>query len=416
MASKTNFDLKGRTHPLTSAISLKIKNAPQMMRTETRTVRILININSNTYLSSHKVKIMASPIMNNITRIRPEQNKFYFTGFEKKYVERTVFTLKNPDKNDDLMIIEVSACKGNFIYTLTKTAPLDSETYMDLKKREIPSRIYSSNGKKIITVRNIEENEYFLTLFGANNKRDIDYILDQDKDPNQRPKGGNEVDVLFFYYTTTEKEYKYLVTNDLLNYESSDDFFSVKFNIPELKKRDTFGRENYADAMNYTFIVSNKKSDFVYMESICYLTKLEQNNGINKFEDLKIQYNEEENTFKVEGLNLGKPYYMNILGKNTITGEIITYKPVMILYTLTRRRIKIGITIVLTLIVICFLYAAYSIYRKYRLQKMQLNFVEESNDSSINRRFGKSKNIGMDFIKENYNDMPEDKQGLSIND
>lgn len=47
---------------------------------------------------------------------------------------------------------------------------------------------------------------------------------------------------------------------------------------------------------------------------------------------------------------------------------------------------------------------------------MQLNFVEESNDSSINRRFGKSKNIGMDFIKENYNDMPEDKQGLSIND
>ena len=107
---------------------------------------------------------------------------------------------------------------------------------------------------------------------------------------------------------------------------------------------------------------------------------------------------------------------MNILGKNTITGEIITYKPVMILYTLTRRRIKIGITIVLTLIVICFLYAAYSIYRKYRLQKMQLNFVEESNDNSINRRFGKSKNIGMDFIKENYNDMPEDKQGLSIND
>jgi len=416
MASKTNFDLKGRTHPLTSAISLKIRNAPENMRSNIRTVRILINIHSETYLTSHKVKIMASPVMNNITRIRPEQNKFYFTGFEKKYVERTVFTLKNQDKNDDLMIIEVSACKGNFIYTLTKTAPLDVETYMDLKRREIPSRIYSSNGKKIITVRNLEENEYFLTLFGANNKRDVDYILNQDKDPNQRPEGGNAVDVLFSYYTTTEKEYKYLVTNDFLNYDSSDDFYSVKFNIPKLKKRDTFGRENYADAMNYTFIVSNKKSDFVYMESICYLTKLEQNNGINKFEDLKIQYNEEENTFNVEGLKLGKPYYMNILGKNTITGEVITYKPVMILYTLTRRRIKVGITIVLTLIVICFLYTAYSLYRKYRLQKMQLNFVEESNDNSFNTRFGKSKNIGMDFVKENYNDMTEDKQGLSIND
>jgi hypothetical protein len=232
-ASKTNFDLKGTTHLLTSAISLKIRNAPRMMRTDTRTVRILINIHSNAYLTSHRVKILASPVINNTTRIRPEQNKFYFTGFEKKYTERTVFTLKNMDKNDDLMIIEVSACKGNFIYTLTDTAPLDTETYMDLKKREITSRMYSSNGKKIITVRNLEESEYFLTLFGANNKRDIDFILNQDKDPNQRPEGGNEVDVLFSYYTTTEKKYNYLVTNDLLHYDTTDDFYSVKFNIPE---------------------------------------------------------------------------------------------------------------------------------------------------------------------------------------
>lgn len=54
------------------------------------------------------------------------------------------------------MIIEMSACKGNFIYALVDSLPKDYETYTDLTKRSVESNIYSSNGKKIITVRNIE--------------------------------------------------------------------------------------------------------------------------------------------------------------------------------------------------------------------------------------------------------------------
>ena len=416
-ASKSNYDLKGKTNPITSSISLKLKNAPEIMRSETSIVRILINIESETYQTNHKIKILVTPIVNSITRFKPQQNQYYFSGFEKKYSEKTIYTLKKLDDNDNLMVIEISSCKGNFIYALTDSPPLDSETYTQLFLRRVKSDIYNSNGKKIIIVRNIKEKEYYLTLYGANNKREVDLIIDEEKDPNQMPEGGNEVDVLFFYYTTIEKRYNYLVTNDVLKYESDDDFYSVKFTLPELKKRDTFGRENYVDSINYTFIVSDKKSDFVYMESTCYLSKLQQNNETNKFENLKIEFNKEKNGFYVEGLKAGKVYYMNVLGKNNHNGEVFTYKPVMITFALARRRAKIGITVLLATVFVVFFCAAFTIYRKYRLKKMQLSFIEENNmDNSINKRFGNSSNINLDFVKKKYNNLEEDNQKLSIND
>ena len=416
-ASKNNYDLKGKTNSLTSSISLKVKNAPSNIRRESAKVRVLINIESDTYISNHKIKILATPVIEGVTRVRPQQKKYYFSGFEKKYTEKTIFTLKNSNKGDDLMIIEISSCKGNLIYALTDTPPSYRETYTQLKKREIPSSIYSSNGKKIITVRNLEEKEYFLTLYGANNRREIDLFLNEEKESNSKSEGGNEVDALFFYYTTTEKRYNYLVTNDSLNYDSNDDFYSVKFTLPELRKRDTFGRENFVDSMNYSIIISNQKKDFIYMESTCYLTKLQQNSIQNKFEDLDINFDEEKNQFIVAGLKSGKTYYMNILGKNEHTGEVITYKPVMIIYSLKTRKIKIGIIILLTFIIFAFLYIAFTLYRKYRLQKLQLNFIEENNDvNSIEKKIGKSNNINLDFVKKKYNDLTEDNQGLDNSD
>ncbi len=149
------------------------------------------------------------------------------------------------------------------------------------------------------------------------------------------------------------------------------------------------------------------------MESTCYLIKLQQNSIQNKFEDLEINFDEEKNQFTVAGLKEGKTYYMNILGKNEHTGEVITYKPVMIVYSSKTRSIKIGIIILLTVIVIAFLYLAFTLYRKYRLQKLQLHFIEENNDnSSIKKKNGNSDNINFDFVKKNYNDLTEDNQGL----
>ena len=216
--------------------------------------------------------------MNNILRIKPEEKRYYFSEIGKKDSERAIFNLKNNNEENDLMIIEISSCKGNFVYALTDFPPLDNDIYQNLKLKSIPSEMYSSNGKKIITVRNLQLKEYYLILFGGSEENNFE-IMANDKDV---VNNNNEVDVLFYYYTTSEKNYNYLVTQDTIKYESKDDFYSINLILPETKKRDIFGRENYAKGMKYSFIITDEKNDFKYMESTCYLIKLEQKNNINE--------------------------------------------------------------------------------------------------------------------------------------
>ena len=404
-----NFDIKGTTNLLTSAISLKVKNAPRDIRDE-NIVRILINIESNTYSYNQKIKIFASPVINNINRMRPQQNTYYFTAIEKKYTDKILYQLKTLNRGDDLMIIEISSCKGNFIYTLTDSPPKDTETYIDLSKRSIDSNIYSSNGKKIITVRNLEEKEYYLTVFGANNPRSLDLLIDEEgnnkKNNEDNKEYFSEVEILFFYFTINQKNYNYLVTHDTLNYESIYDGLGVKLKLPELKRRDTFGRENYVDHMNYTFIISEKKVDFEYMESTCYLTKLMLNNQKNnEYSHIKSTLDKKSNNIIVDGFGIGKTYYMNVLIRNNLTGEVITYKPIMFTTSLKERRIKIIGVAFLTAVLVLFTYFAYNICRKYRIEKAKLTSlnIETPQISS------KKKNVD----KKKYSNLTEDEKSLN---
>ena len=368
------------------------------MRTNYNSVRILINISPLEYTFNNKIKVLVTPIINNILRIKPEEKKYYFSGIDNKLSERVVFNLKNINSENDLMIIEISSCKGDFVYTITDIPPLDTETYDQLQKRKMSSSIYSSNGKNIITINNIEVKEYYLIIFGSNNTQEIDSHI------NENEK--NNVDVLFYYYTTNKKIYNYLVTDDSLIYKTKNYFSSIKVFIPELKKRDIFGKENYADSMNYTFIISDQKKDLLYMESTCYLTKMIQNNAISKY-NLNIDYDKTNNAIDVKGLESGKTYYINILGKNTQTGDVITYKPLIIVFTNVTSSIKIFVIIILVIALIIFLYIAFTICRKYRIKKMQLKFIEENNniDDSFKNKNNKTNNINMDFITKNEDDI-----------
>ena len=222
---------------------------------------------------------------------------------------------------------------------------------------------------------------------------------------------GSLVDILFVYYTTNKKNYNYLVTQDYLNYESKDDYYSLKIKLPELKRRDLLGRENYVDYMNYTFIVSEKEEDFYYMESTCYLTKLMQKEAKNKaYNYLQTRYDKEKNTFQVKGFLGNKKYYINILGKNEYTGEIVTYNPVMIVTSLTIWRIKVFVIVFLTIICVVFVFLTFTIYRKYRIEKAQLNIMEgNKSDEGIGKKIRELKNINLNVVKKKYNSLNEEK-------
>ena len=409
--SSQNYDIKGTTNSLTSAISLKVKNTPHYLRNLVIT-RVLIYIQSDTYSSQQNVKIMVNPVIKNINRILPQQHSYYFSVFEKNDKDKSLYILKNLNKEDDLMIIEISICKGNFFYVLVDTPPKNNETYSSLEKRQIESSLYSSNGKNIIIVKNIEVKEYYLIVYGSKYKIGfLDKIINENKN-NKNQKYSTEL--LFQYYTTNQKKFNYLVTQDYLTYESNYGYTSLKFKLPELKIRDTFGRENYADYMKYTLIVSEKKSDFDYMVSTCYLTKLKQKKEKNnKYYYLNINYDKQKNTLNVHGFLNEKTYYLNILAENEHTGETITYKPIMIITSSIMKKAKIFIIILLVIVFLVVLYFAFRIYRKYKLKKHKIHFDISKN--SLEKSIGNSKNINMNIIKKKYNNLNEENSN-SLND
>ena len=409
--NEKNYDIKGESNSLTSAVSLKVKNWINIIKIKS-VVRVLINIETDRYSYNEKFKIIVTPVINSINTIHPHPHNYYFSQMKKIFSEKTLFILNNKNIDDDLMIIEISICKGNFLYILIDSPPLDTETFTQLQKRKIDSTMYSSNGKKIIVVRNLKVKEYYLLVYGAKKpKINIDI---KEKEENE-VESSDIIEILFFYYTTNTKTYNYLVTQDSLNYESKEGNCIINFKLPELKNRDTFGREKYVDYMNYTFIVSENKVDFEYMESTCYLTKLIQKYEKNDtYNYLKTHYDKENNVFTVKGFMQGKTYYMNFLGKNDYTGEIITYKPIMIVTTYFKRNSQIFVIIFLIIIFIVFILCIFNIYRKYRVQKAQLDSFETTQDpDALNKKFGNLKNINLNIVKKDYNSLSEDNKEIN---
>ena len=126
-----NYDIKGSTNSLTSAVSLRINNVAKKVRKKS-IVRVLINVESYNYVYNEKIKILVTPILNNTNRIRPQPYIYYFSNMKKKIYDKTLFILRNTNNEDDLMIIEISSCKGNFIYCLIDSPPGETETYNQL--------------------------------------------------------------------------------------------------------------------------------------------------------------------------------------------------------------------------------------------------------------------------------------------
>ena len=96
-----------------------------------------------------------------------------------------------------------------------------------------------------------------------------------------------------------------------------------------------------------------------------------------------VKFDETKKIFKIEGLEGGKEYYMNILATSNTIGEIITYTPIKTTASVAIRRLKISLIIFLIIILIVFLYAAFTVYSKYKIKKIKLNYVEMQNRASL---------------------------------
>ena len=127
--SISNFDFKGESNNILPSVSFKAKNIPnELITNKSKIVRMLILIKiEGFYYGDNKISILVSPNVNNYQRIISQQGLYYFSSLTNITKDKTIFNLIKKNKDDNLMIIEISSCQSEFSYSLTETISSSKE-------------------------------------------------------------------------------------------------------------------------------------------------------------------------------------------------------------------------------------------------------------------------------------------------
>ena len=386
--SKGNFDNSGTSEEILNSVSLKIENVPiEIRKNKEKIIRLLftVELKKNNYyqpISNNDLFITISTNVNHYKRLKAEQNKYYFSTVSIFNKDKTVFNILKKNKNDDLIIMEISSCNGEFDYSITDKLSFNENVTVD---NNITIKHFDSNGKKIIAIFNVENKDYFVNVWGINNNNN----------------NNNETSFLFFYYSTNLSNYdnnnNNIFFNNILSYKINENKVIIK--IPDLISKN----ENYNN--NFSLVYSTNENDYNFMESICFLSqKLNNNNNNNK---IKIKFDNDNNKITVSNLNYNKKYYFNVLIENTKTGIFNTFQPIQII-TQKYKKTKILILFILILIIIICLLLIFRYYKKYKTTKKMIRFETEDM-----RNMFPIENVNNDKkykqkIKENYTNLTEE--------
>ena len=387
--SKGNFDNSGTSEEILNSVSLKIENVPiEIRKNKEKIIRLLftVELKKNNYyqpISNNDLFITISTNVNHYKRLKAEQNKYYFSTVSIFNKDKTVFNILKKNKNDDLIIMEISSCNGEFDYSITDKLSFNENVTVD---NNITIKHFDSNGKKIIAIFNVENKDYFVNVWGINNNNN-----------------NNETSFLFFYYSTNLSNYdnnnNNIFFNNILSYKINENKVIIK--IPDLISKN----ENYNN--NYSLVYSTNENDYNFMESICFLSQKLNNNNNNNKNKIKIKFDNDNNKITVSNLNYNKKYYFNVLIENTKTGIFNTFQPIQII-TQKYKKTKMLILFILILIIIICLLLIFRYYKKYKTTKKMIRFETEDM-----RNMFPIENVNNDKkykqkIKENYTNLTEE--------
>ena len=122
--------------------------------------------------------------------------------------------------------------------------------------------------------------------------------------------------------------------------------------------------------LNYKLFISTTLEDFSYMSSLCYLSKME--NVLPK----GVKTYTKDNEIYVSGLKSGVKYFTNIIIRNPISGELITFTPTII--EVNKSSLSWYYLIIPILVIIVLGVGVYYYRTQYLVTKAVLNY--ERND------------------------------------
>ena len=399
--SENNYDVKATTNSFYPSLSIKIKNVDKDQFVSGKKVITVFYIISNDYNSyNDKLNMIAYPNVDHYELIYPKPNKYIYSSITDKNVDKTVFAFKKEDKDNNLLVVEISSCQGNFISQLSNNIKFRTNNKIET---------YSLNGKgKEIIFAQMESNvEYYLSVMGT---KEDEMIFDEDVNTNR------DIDFLLYYYFTNIEEY---------NKENPDSFDS-KFNykikskgnivikLPDLENMNS-NTKIKLDDLNISVIISKDAQEFEYMGSICYLSRQYDKIKSEKlYKNYTIKVNKNKKEIEINNLEAKTNYYLNILITNKKTGQIFALDPLQII---PYRRITVVakkfLTTLLSIFIVILLFVMFYVYRKYRITKAIVNYEKNDikNMGTIPKSITELKKIQEEKnkkAKEKYNSLTED--------
>ena len=399
--SRHNFDMKATTNKFTNSVSMKFKNLPkEKYELGKKVIVMLLIVPENTESVKDKLNMIAHPNVDHYEIIYPQPNKYIYSSLSSKRVDKTVFKFKQQEKDQDLLVVEISACQGNFWYELTKD--LANQPIVK-KSTEQDSYLIQGKGKKMI-ITNIEENiEYYLHVFG----------IKEDEMLFGNINNTTDIDFLLYYYTTNRNDFDESNQNSKITYELKD-AGNIVLKLPNLENINSKNNKIKLDDLTVSLVLTENSHEFEYMDSICYLSKkIEIIESQNLYKNYSININKKKNEIEINKLDTNKNYYLNVLITNKKTGQIYALDPLQIMPNKGIVSQKRTVIIVLVIGIVILFFVIFYFYRKYRIATAIVNYEKNDikNMGSIPKSITELKKMQEEKnkqAKEKYNSLTED--------
>jgi len=332
--NELDYDVKGDNLNLYHLIALKLPKLDVKNFAASKIVTVFFSValfdHSPLFdISDIKLNIRAAPQVNNITINAIPENSIEYVALEGFEDQSSIhiYDLKRKSETEDIMVLEVSSCLGAVEVLVSKSVINTRADAFSKGGALMPFSIESANGRNIYTFKNIDVENLYLVL-NAKQVISQDCKLEFKENQLKCSKKNSEVLVKYFFTETSSIYNKPKIIDEgiTLEYEILTSK-SVSLKWKPLLQID-LNEQAYQANLNYEVYVSESVSDFLYMDSICFLNLF----GTQKNKSgVSVEYSLEKNKAKITRIKPGKKYFVNILATNVDTKDIYAYKSIEIL-------------------------------------------------------------------------------------
>lgn len=358
---KNTNDFKGKTNNNLKNLHFKILQEPREIYQENE-VRVFFKVVLTGRPSKENLEksitVMVSPSINKIKRFDASPLSLLFSNIEVEPQTTAIFDLKKIKKEDDIFVIELSSCAGQFGYAISKDI-----TYFSERTQNVNYTTKESPGRITLTIYNAEQSNYYLSVWGTVEP----FISEQRRKELVRP---GDVEYMIYYYTIESNLYHRTKSESPILIPRQISRNEIEIKTGRLKAKDIYGNTQDVDNINFkTFVIEGNATR--RLDSLCKITKLPPSKTIRS------HYEYLEKRMVVRGLRTGVLYTINILMENAKTGEIFTFEPINVQLSFIQG-ISVVMVVFIVLLILGLVLGMLYFYKKYKKTKEILRY--EQND------------------------------------